>query len=646
MDDIVKLILSLSLSGSIIAVIIFGVKPLIKNRFSKSIQYYMWIVVLLRLIVPFSFETSIMNSIFYSNNTIDEMATLPEVQSPVNTVKNVDSFDSGNEVSVDKNITQPFLSTEQTGFLDILKNNTLYIWIFGMVIALSLNIFRYVRFKKYLNKGNRPAGDEETALLNHLLNRSRRVSLVRNKYLSTPMLVGIINPVIIIPDIELDINQLKNILLHEITHLRRFDIGIKWITFIVSSIHWFNPLMYFIKKEINSACELSCDEWVIRNLSDEEKQSYGDTLISMAAEHKYSRSILSTTMCEEKRTLRERLIAIMNHSKKSRIITVISAILIVALICTSVVLGAGVGFVNKQPPNVYISTETQKTRNAVKGGYSWRIGRQNIIADSVSPLDFDYSIQNIVSLKSNEQFVITTQKLKSDKKYDFTLEELEIYKSGGKYMLESVKPSLTNGNLYLQAPEESGEYIYSIWLNYKNRGKVNYGFVVRVDMATYYLGDIEKYRTPYIGDNMKVGNIVSLLPLPSKYFKQQYISMITSKRPYILNVYYEGITSSWYNGEWPNSSSDSTEYINMQKNALVLFCMIDNLDEVNFLFRDTPSNGRLDTSKYISSFKFSRDEIEYEFGEINKLSKNMELLNEILNGKKHASTEEIDTQME
>ena len=68
MNEIIKLILSLSLSGSILAVIIFLLKPFIKYKLSKSIQYYIWMVVLLRLVLPFSFEVSIMNDVFYGNN--------------------------------------------------------------------------------------------------------------------------------------------------------------------------------------------------------------------------------------------------------------------------------------------------------------------------------------------------------------------------------------------------------------------------------------------------------------------------------------------------------------------------------------------------------------------------------------------------
>ena len=89
LNETIKLILSLSLSGSILAVLIFAVKPFIKHKLSKSIQYYIWIVVLLRFIIPFSFEGSIMNDVFYSNKTPLEISSQGTVQPMAGTSENI-----------------------------------------------------------------------------------------------------------------------------------------------------------------------------------------------------------------------------------------------------------------------------------------------------------------------------------------------------------------------------------------------------------------------------------------------------------------------------------------------------------------------------------------------------------------------------
>jgi aspartokinase len=71
----------------------------------------------------------------------------------------------------------------------------------------------------------------------------------------------------------------------------------------------------------------------------------------------------------------------------------------------------------------------------------------------------------------------------------------------------------------------------------------------------------------------------------------------------------------------------------MEKNALVLFCMIDNLNEVTFAFRSSKSDGKLDTTKYDTKFNFSRASIQEQFGDLSVIGVNMNKLQEALSGK-------------
>ena len=175
----------------------------------------------------------------------------------------------------------------------------------------------------------------------------------------------------------------------------------------------------------------------------------------------------------------------MKYSKKSRLIILFSGILLGGVILGALFLGAGVGVgkgVGKDtPPNLYISAEEEKTKVALRGTYNWSYRGKHIHADSDHPVNFEYNPDNIVSVTSQQQLIISTQKLKADKKYYFTLEQNFVYKDGQLVEPETVEPSYMNGDLYLQAPAEAGEYIYVLSLNFKDKGTVNYGFVVRVD---------------------------------------------------------------------------------------------------------------------------------------------------------------------
>ncbi len=342
MNEPMKMLLSLSLSGSILAILILAMKPLMKDKLAKSVQYYLWLVVLLRLVLPFSFEESVMNRVFYPN----QVMTGSQGEMKPTGVADENAGRSSLLPNVQENLSKGVYDGDadhRRYFNDLFNQYVLYLWLLGVMIIFAANLAGYIRFVQQLNATNTPATEKENRMLVSLLKGGHRVKFRRNSFVATPMLIGILRPAIIIPDIDFNEKQLKNILLHELTHLRRCDIAVKWLTMLAISLHWFNPLMYFVKKEINRACELSCDEAVVRNLNAAEKQAYGDTLISVIAEHKLPIGVLQTTMCEEKESLKERLVAIMNHDKKSKLVTSMSLIIIVALIITAVVLGAGVG---------------------------------------------------------------------------------------------------------------------------------------------------------------------------------------------------------------------------------------------------------------------------------------------------------------
>jgi beta-lactamase regulating signal transducer with metallopeptidase domain len=651
MNETVKLLLSLSLSGSILAVLIFALKPLVKHRFSKAVLYYVWIIVLLRLVVPFSFEESLMNNMFYKQSLETPIASVENVtlhEKSESTAFNLETV-SGNlvnngqaagEKSIDVELGEGSVRSGESAYFSSvikhLKNNIFYLWLAGFLVVLGKNIFGYIMFLKHVVKGNKEANPEEKRLLVEFVDGEKQVELKRNSFVNTPMLIGCLKPCILIPDIYFNEKQLRNILLHELTHLRRYDIVIKWLTMITASVHWFNPLLYIVKKEINHACELSCDEAVIKNLTAAERQCYGDTLIAVVSDQSYPVGVLQATMCEEKRTLKERLLAIMQHSRKSRSVKVLSVVLVITIIISGLFLGAGVGKPKVDaPPSIYISSEYEPTKEAVLGSYSWKY-KGGAIGDADNPLNFQYHFGNIVSVSKSQQLVITSQKLKKDKKYEFNIDAFSIYKDGkpqqkGLLLENHMQGGSSDGGVYIKAPAEAGEYLYVMNITFKDKGTAEYAFLVRVDMPVYDLAKISKYKTPYIGDNSKVLAIVGNLPVPEKlYFKQQYISMKTDKKPYRLNIYYELREGEQPRSSWPISLSEGTYYDVLQKNALVLFCMIDNLDEVTFQFRNSKSNEKLDETAYDSFYTITRGEIKEKYGDISKISSSLELLEKAL----------------
>ncbi len=204
------------------------------------------------------------------------------------------------------------------------------IWLIVCLILIAKKVFCYHQYVRLVKKNSRLISDQEVLRIYDdicdLSGVKRRIPLLTTTGVTSPMLIGLMKPMIILPEKQIENTpQLKYIFMHELTHFMRLDIYYKWFVQIVLSIHWFNPIVYFINREINKACELSCDEAVIKKLTFQEKRVYGDTLIhSLELGGIYHNPSVSLTLVENMKFMKERLGAIMKYKTKSRLATCLS----------------------------------------------------------------------------------------------------------------------------------------------------------------------------------------------------------------------------------------------------------------------------------------------------------------------------------
>ncbi len=337
MNEFMKILLSLSVSGALLLLLILGLKPLYKNRFSKRWQYYIWIVVALRFLLPFTPDTTIVGSLFEKFDTAaitNEVPTSLNVPVPAGTGNNkAEPIQTNREISAAA-MREPF---------------NIYVCLFFIWSALALVLFVrkitvYQGFIQYIKAGNKEVSDIK--ILNLLsdceekLNIKTRVELSCNPLIASPMLIGFFRPRIILPVGEWEDKELSYIFVHELIHYKQRDMFYKWLIQIVVCVHWFNPFVYLLEKEVNKSCELSCDEKVISVLDDTARREYGDTLISfLKSNNLYKSSLASVTLTEGAEQLKERLGAIMNFKSKTKTIRVLTVILTLFILSGAVFIG-------------------------------------------------------------------------------------------------------------------------------------------------------------------------------------------------------------------------------------------------------------------------------------------------------------------
>ena len=214
--------------------------------------------------------------------------------------------------SIKDRILLGILSTE--AFLPYLS--LAYIIIFFFLVLRWAEAFRITRS---LHLNGLEKIDVEFRLfvekLSHQLGIKRSVSVFLSHHVKSPLTIGFLKPVILIPFASLNnlsCEQIEAVLLHELAHIKRSDYLINLILSVIEVVLFFNPFMQLISRHIKRERENSCDDWVLQfeyNASNYAKallvlatfnRSCGNPLTMNAVDQKHSLLIRVKRMIEKK----------------------------------------------------------------------------------------------------------------------------------------------------------------------------------------------------------------------------------------------------------------------------------------------------------------------------------------------------------
>ena len=361
MNILLKMFLSMSFSGSLFILLLLAGKRFLKDKISRQWQYYIWLIVVVRLLLPFGPETNLMGKAYQTiDQAITHSVSLPQQQSPSGDTNAFNVPASGMEHD-NQNTVNPkddSISSRPVGdILSLFSNHVWLIWLMVALILLVQKITAYHSFIRYVKAGLNPVSNVEQldrlSVIAEQTGRKRPVELCVNPLVSSPLLIGFFRPCIVLPSADIPEKDFQYIVLHELTHYKRRDMFYKWLVQITTCLHWFNPLVYIMGHEISRECELSCDEEMIRTLNEKERRKYGDTLLhAMALGGKYKDTVSSVTLNESKELLKERLGAIINFKENSKAAKTIMLGLTFLLIVCSIIIGA---YTIKNKPMQYSS---------------------------------------------------------------------------------------------------------------------------------------------------------------------------------------------------------------------------------------------------------------------------------------------------
>lgn len=318
LTEIFKSVLLMSAVGGALSAFLLCVKPITRKLFSPKWQYYIWLTVLIVMVLPVSFSLP-KHTPDIPDVMMKQVQNMPaEIEMPAN-----------NQNMITETPTQP--QTFSIPEINLPQNIWEYLsaaWLFTAVVLILTRITKYSLFLRAIRK--------HSSKYTSLDCIPKRLKVCRTDMLDAPLIVGLIKPVLYLPDTELSEDNLNYILMHELTHYRRHDLLYKWAALIIKIVHWFNPFIYLVSKQIDLDCEVSCDFAVTSNLTHDEQNNYMNMILGLLANSQSNLRPLTTQMASSKKTLKRRFEMIRNKKKTSKFVSVLSAVIAVITLGTTV----------------------------------------------------------------------------------------------------------------------------------------------------------------------------------------------------------------------------------------------------------------------------------------------------------------------
>ena len=286
---------------SLVGVLLLVIKWLLRDKLSPRWQYFVWVVLAARLLVPATFGggTPLLRLPLWL-----EMAKLTVEEGLSSTYTSVAQ-------AIQVKAPVPWL----TGLPHSVTDWLFFLYVLGVVAFLLRYLVSYLSLRRLMGRGEEPSEDLR-----------RQVMGVAEQYglplcavvvlpgLTSPMVCGVFRPVLALPAGK---EMEDHVLLHELLHVKYHDALQNVFWSLCRAIHWCNPLVHLFLDRVGNDLESLCDQRVLERLAGEERRSYGISLLSMANE-KYPRAPGTTSISNGGKNIARRIEAIVRFKTYPR----------------------------------------------------------------------------------------------------------------------------------------------------------------------------------------------------------------------------------------------------------------------------------------------------------------------------------------
>lgn len=332
------------LTSSVLILALLALRRLFRRTISRRMQYTLWALVLVRLLVPLNVGTlahNVLSAAEPVQTAVEKRLETPVLYMQDGTERHPAQLLSGEESQGDPQ--SPPSDVAQSAPADeysivtptyravALSEALTYVWYAGMLIVGAWFLFTNLRFARALRKARTPYSVEGCRYPVYLVSA-----------LPSPCLFGVLRPAIYLNNAAAASPELlRFVLAHEQTHARHLDPLWSLLRGLCLTVYWFDPLVWLAAVLSREDGELACDEGTLRALGADERTAYGKALLSLVPVCTKPQNPLlgATTMTGGKKSLKERVTRIAEN-RQAKTAAVFAAVALAALVCAVSFTGA------------------------------------------------------------------------------------------------------------------------------------------------------------------------------------------------------------------------------------------------------------------------------------------------------------------
>lgn len=320
--------LTLFITGLIVSSFTVGVilliKKIFRNQLSAKWHYNLWFILLFALTLPFLPANLVVESHLMPFHTFQESQENASNRSNVGAQQALDISDN--------TLMQDFATNVNRPDLDSLNMVIASIWLMGAMALFMLHSHAWLKLR-HMKRSAMSIEDKEMIDLfkecKRKLHISKHIRLLQSPLITSPMTFGILTTYVVLPsDVDqwLSKEEVKYILLHELTHYKHKDICTNYLMVFYQIIYWFNPVAWIAFREMRLDREIACDTAVLNSLDKRNYVSYGKTLIHFIHSSSAFKSIpLANQLNGSKSQIRRRIMKIAAYQperKRKKLISI------------------------------------------------------------------------------------------------------------------------------------------------------------------------------------------------------------------------------------------------------------------------------------------------------------------------------------